>query len=51
VIGDVSAIIEELAIRLRDKPRADWDVAEVDRHGVRGRSRRRQLAARVVASP
>ena len=31
VVGDVSAIIEELAIRPRDKPRADWDVAEVDR--------------------
>ena len=39
VAGEVSAIIEELAIRLRDKPRADWDVAEVDRL-------RREAAAR-----
>jgi len=31
VVGDVSAVIEELAARLRDKPRADWDVAELDR--------------------
>jgi len=31
VLGAVSAIVEELAGRLRDKPRADWDVAEVDR--------------------
>jgi acetolactate synthase I/II/III large subunit len=31
VIGEVSAIVEELAVRLRDKPRADWDVAELDR--------------------
>jgi len=31
VLGEVSAIVEELAVRLRDKPRADWDVAEVDR--------------------
>ncbi len=31
VLGDVSTIIEELAERLRDKPRADWDVAELDR--------------------
>jgi acetolactate synthase-1/2/3 large subunit len=39
VVGDVSAIIEELAIRLRDKSRADWDVAQVDRL-------RREAAAR-----
>jgi acetolactate synthase I/II/III large subunit len=31
VLGEVSAIVEELAVRLRDKPRADWDVAELDR--------------------
>jgi len=31
VLGEVGAIVEELAIRLRDKPRADWDVAELDR--------------------
>jgi acetolactate synthase-1/2/3 large subunit len=29
--GDVALIIEELAPRLRDRPRADWDVAELDR--------------------
>jgi len=39
VIGDVSAIIEELAVRLRDKPRADWDVAEVDRLRREGAAR------------
>jgi acetolactate synthase-1/2/3 large subunit len=49
VIGDVSAIIEELAIRLRDKPRADWDVAEVDRLRREGAARGGDgLAARVV---
>ena len=31
VVGPVSAIVEELAGRLRDMPRADWDVAELDR--------------------
>jgi acetolactate synthase-1/2/3 large subunit len=41
VLGEVSAIVEELAGRLRDKPRADWDVAELDRL-------RRQTAARSV---
>ena len=39
VLGDVSAIIEELAVRLRDKPRADWDVAEVDRLRREGTAR------------
>jgi len=39
VIGDVSAIVEELAVRLRDKPRADWDVAEVDRLRREGAAR------------
>jgi acetolactate synthase-1/2/3 large subunit len=50
VVGDVSAIIEELAIRLRDKPRADWDVAEVDRLRRDGAARGAGdgLAARVV---
>ncbi len=50
VVGDVSAIIEELAIRLRDKPRADWDVAEVDRLRREGavRGAGDGLAARVV---
>jgi acetolactate synthase-1/2/3 large subunit len=31
VLGDVSLIVAELAPRLRSRPRADWDVAEVDR--------------------
>jgi acetolactate synthase-1/2/3 large subunit len=50
VVGDVSAIIEELAIRLRDKPRADWDVAEVDRLRRDGAARGAGdgLAARVA---
>jgi acetolactate synthase I/II/III large subunit len=39
VVGEVSAIIEELAVRLRDKPRADWDVAEVDRLRREGAAR------------
>jgi thiamine pyrophosphate-dependent acetolactate synthase large subunit-like protein len=29
--GDVAMLLEELASRLRDRARADWDVAEVDR--------------------
>jgi acetolactate synthase I/II/III large subunit len=29
--GDVALILEELAPRLRDRPRADWDVALLDR--------------------
>lgn len=29
--GDVPMLLEELAPRLRDRARADWDVAEVDR--------------------
>src|SRR5262249_44875503 len=41
VLGEVSAVVEELAGRLRDKPRADWDVAEVDRL-------RRESAARAA---
>lgn len=39
VLGEVGAIIEELAERLRDKPRADWDVAEVDRLRREGTAR------------
>ena len=31
VIGDLTLVLEELAPRLRDSPRADWDVAELDR--------------------
>ena len=31
VTGGVGAVLEELAPRLADRPRADWDVAELDR--------------------
>jgi acetolactate synthase-1/2/3 large subunit len=31
VLGEVAIIVEELAPRLRDRSRADWDVAELDR--------------------
>lgn len=31
VVADVGLILEELAPRLRDRSRADWDVAELDR--------------------
>jgi len=50
VLGDVGAVIEELAARLRDKPRADWDVAELDRLRREGaaRSTGDVLNARVV---
>jgi acetolactate synthase I/II/III large subunit len=50
VLGQVSAIVEELAGRLRDKPRADWDVAELDRLRREGatRSAGAGLDARVV---
>ena len=44
VVGQVSAIVEELAGRLRDMPRADWDVAELDRL-------RREGAARSAGAP
>jgi acetolactate synthase I/II/III large subunit len=39
VLGAVGPIVEELAGRLRDKPRADWDVAELDRLRREGASR------------
>jgi acetolactate synthase-1/2/3 large subunit len=32
VRGDVALIVEELAPRLRERPRADWNVAELDRY-------------------
>ena len=50
VLGDVAAAIEELAVRLRDKPRADWDVAELDRlrREATARSTGDDLAARIV---
>jgi acetolactate synthase-1/2/3 large subunit len=31
VVGELAVILEELAPRLRDRERADWDVAELDR--------------------
>ena len=31
VAGEIGAVLEELAPRLRDRDRADWDVAELDR--------------------
>ncbi|OGL14332.1 MAG: hypothetical protein A3F92_14905 [Candidatus Rokubacteria bacterium RIFCSPLOWO2_12_FULL_71_22] len=31
VLGTVALVLEELAPRLADRPRADWDVAELDR--------------------
>jgi thiamine pyrophosphate-dependent acetolactate synthase large subunit-like protein len=39
VLGAVGPIVEELAGRLREKPRADWDVAELDRLRREGASR------------
>jgi acetolactate synthase I/II/III large subunit len=39
VVGEIGAVIEELAQRLRDKPRADWDVAELDRLRREGAAR------------
>jgi acetolactate synthase-1/2/3 large subunit len=50
VAGEVGIIIEELAVRLRDKPRADWDVAELDRlrREAIARGTGDGLAARVV---
>jgi len=50
VLGDVGAIMEELAPRLRDGRRADWDVAELDRLRREGLARAAGagLAARVV---
>jgi acetolactate synthase-1/2/3 large subunit len=50
VLGDIGAIIEELAPRLRDARRADWDVAEVDRLRREGLARAAGagLSARVV---
>jgi acetolactate synthase I/II/III large subunit len=50
VLGGVAPIIEELAARLRDKPRADWDVAELDRlrREAAARGAGHGLVARVV---
>jgi acetolactate synthase I/II/III large subunit len=40
LVGDIALIIEELAPRLREQSRADWDIAELDR------LRRQVVAAR-----
>src|SRR5262249_61590499 len=50
VVGDVGAIMEELAPRLRDVRRADWDVADLDRLRREGSARAAGagLSARVV---
>jgi acetolactate synthase-1/2/3 large subunit len=48
VLGDIGAIMEELAPRLRDARRADWDVAEVDRLRREGLARAAGAGARVV---
>ena len=42
--GDVAMLLEELASRLRDRARADWDVAELDRV-------RRARASPAVSAP
>ncbi len=31
VVGEIGLVVEELAPRLRDRARADWDMAELDR--------------------
>lgn len=36
VVGEIGIVLEELAPRLRDRPRADWDVAALDRLKRRG---------------
>ncbi len=43
VVGEIALIIEELAPRLRDRQRADWDMAELDRL-------KRELVARRAAA-
>ena len=50
VLGDVGAIMEELAPRLRDVRHADWDVADLDRLRREGSARAAGagLSARVV---
>jgi acetolactate synthase-1/2/3 large subunit len=44
VVGDLALVIEELAPRVRARPAADWDVAELDRI-------KRVVTAATVASP
>ncbi len=43
VVGEIGLVVEELAPRLRDRARADWDMAELDRL-------KRDLAARRAAA-
>jgi acetolactate synthase-1/2/3 large subunit len=49
VVGDLALSIEELAPRLRDRPRADWDVALLDRLKREGAARTRERAANAGA--
>mgnify|MGYP003694245271 CR=1 FL=1 len=51
VLGEVGAIVEELALRLRDKARADWDVAEVDRVRRGCGTERRRRTGRARSAP
>jgi acetolactate synthase I/II/III large subunit len=44
VAGELAVVLEELAPRLRERERADWDVAELDRV-------KRELAAEPVGEP
>lgn len=43
VVGEIELVVEELAPRLRDRARADWDMAELDRL-------KRELGARRAAA-
>lgn len=45
VVGDIALVVEELAPRLRGRPRADWDLAELDR------LRRSTLARLAIDTP
>lgn len=49
VAGEIALIVEELAPRLRDRARADWDMAELDRL-KRDLAARRDAAAASFAS-
>ena len=60
LVGDVAVLLEELAPRLRDRERADWDVAELDRYkrelaagpaAAEGRGRRRIVHVAREATP
>ncbi len=45
VVGDIALVIEELAPRLRGRPRADWNLAELDR------LKRAMLGRLAIATP